>query len=90
MISHGICLECQDYFFPPHGQRTFIEFLDLLPVPIVVVDNDMRLIAANNKARRLLGKKAGNIKEAYFGEAVECPYARLPGGCGQTVHCRSG
>lgn len=89
MISHGICLDCQDYFFPPHGHRTFTEFLDLLPVPILVVDDDVRIIAANKKASRLLGKKSIKSKGVHFGEAIECPYARLPGGCGKAVHCRS-
>jgi PAS domain-containing protein len=89
MISHGICLECQDYFFPLKGSRSFAEFLDLLPVPVLVVDDDVRIITANKKARRLLGKKTVRIKGLRFGEAIMCPYARLPGGCGQTVHCRS-
>jgi PAS domain-containing protein len=89
LISHGICRECQDYFFPSHGQRSFTEFLDLLSVPIVVIDDEMRLVTANRKACRLLGKKARQMEGLHFGEAVECPYARLPGGCGKAVHCRS-
>lgn len=89
MISHGICPDCQNYFFPPGGTRSFSEFLELLPIPILVVDDDVRLIGANKKASRLLGKNSGKIKGVHLGEAIECPYARLPGGCGQTVHCRS-
>jgi hypothetical protein len=89
MISHGICLECQDYFFPPHGPRSFSEFLDLLPVPVLVVDDDVKLISTNKKARRLLAKKASKIRGLHLGDALECPYARLPGGCGKAVHCRS-
>jgi hypothetical protein len=54
-----------------------------------VVDEEIRLVAANKKASRLLGKKVAKIKGMHFGEAIECPYARLPGGCGQAVHCRS-
>ena len=89
MISHGICMDCQDYFFPPHGHRTFTEFLNLLPFPILVVDDNLRLVAVNKKASLQLGKMAVKAKGLHFGEAIECPYARLPGGCGQTVHCRS-
>jgi PAS domain-containing protein len=89
MISHGICLECQEYFFPPKGPRTFSEFLDLLPAPILVVDDDVRLIAINKKASHLLGKKANKFKGMCLGEAIECPYARLQEGCGKAVHCKS-
>lgn len=89
MISHGICTECQDYFFPPGGPRSFTDFLDLLPVPVLVVDDDAKLIGANKRAAGLLGKDAARIKGKQFGEAIECPYAKLPGGCGQTMHCRS-
>jgi hypothetical protein len=89
MISHSICLDCRDYFFPPGGPRSFTDFLDLLPVPILVVDDDARLVSVNKKARRLFRKKTGRIKGVHLGEAIVCPYARLPGGCGQTVHCRS-
>ena len=89
LVSHGICLECQDYFFPPQGSRSFTEFIDLLPVPVIVVDDDARIIAVNKKARPLFGKKVRKIKGVRLGEAIVCPYARLPGGCGQTIHCRS-
>lgn len=89
MISHGICLECQKYFFPTGGPRSIADFLDLLPVPVLVVDDDTRVIGANKRARRQLGMNAARIKGKHFGEAIECPFARLPGGCGHNVHCRS-
>lgn len=89
VISHGICEECRDYFFPRAGPPTLGEFLDMLPVPLLVVDYDVKVIAANDKALKLLGKEAGKIEGMYGGEAMECPYARLAEGCGTTVHCRS-
>jgi PAS domain-containing protein len=88
-ISHGICEECRDYFFPRDGPPTLGEFLDMLPVPVLVVDYEVKVISANDKALKLLGKESGKIAGMYAGEAVECPYARLAEGCGTTVHCRS-
>ena len=35
------------------------------------------------------GPYVSKIKGVHLGEAIVCPYARLPGGCGQTIHCRS-
>lgn len=88
-VSHGICQQCRWYFFPPGGGRTFRRFLDLLPVPVVVVDDDVRVVVANSRACSLLGKEPAEIEGGYGGEALECAYARLPEGCGKTVHCRS-
>jgi PAS domain-containing protein len=89
MISHGICNDCRDYFFSPQGPPSFAKFLDMLDVPVLVVDDDVKVVAANEKARSLLGKSSDDLADMYLGEAIECPYARLPGGCGSTVHCRS-
>ncbi len=89
MVSHGICVECLNYFFPKKGPRSFDEFLDLLAVPVIVIDENFKVTAASNSARRLLEEKVGNLRGVRPGMALECPYARLPEGCGQTVHCKS-
>lgn len=69
--------------------RSLREYLDTLDVPVVVVDDDVRVITANEQAQLLFGKKLPVIEGSYGGEMAECAYARLPGGCGKTVHCRS-
>ncbi len=89
VLSHGICPECKEYFFPEHGPRSFVEFLDQLAVPVIVVDDNYRLVAANEPARRMVGISARKIKGMRLGQAIECPFARLPEGCGRSVHCRS-
>ena len=89
-VSHGICPDCLDYFYPRQGKPpTFGMFLDRLAVPVLVVDDDVRVVHANGKASALLGKEPGEIEGRFAGEAVECVHARLPGGCGRTVHCKS-
>ncbi len=85
-LSHGICTECRDYFFSPEGPPTFAAFLDQLAVPVLVVDDDVRVLAGNQLARRTFGRKLEGLSG---GEAIECPYARLPGGCGKQIHCKS-
>ncbi len=89
-ISHGICPECREYFYPGNGNPpTFALFLDRLGVPVLVVDESVRVVAANTMACALLGKEQQKVVGRLGGEAVECAYARLPGGCGRTVHCKS-
>jgi len=88
-VTHGICESCRDYFFSPQGPPTFSGFLDMLSVPVVVVDEEVKVVAANEKARQFLGKSAGEITGKNLGDAIECSYARLPEGCGRSVHCRS-
>ena len=90
LVSHGICTECRDYFFPRRGgPPSFRAFLDRLSVPVLLVDNDVKVVLANGKACALLGKEPEEVEGRYGGEAVECAYARLPGGCGKTLHCKS-
>ncbi len=89
-VSHGICRECLDYFYPGTGKPpTFAMFLERLAVPVLVVDGNVRILHANGKACELFGKKPEDVEGKLGGEAAECVYARLPGGCGQTVHCKS-
>jgi PAS domain-containing protein len=89
-VSHGLCDECREYFFPGNGEpQTFLGFLDRLAPPVLVVDADVRIIAANGKACALLRKKPEEIVGQLGGNAIECRYSRREGGCGQTVHCKS-
>jgi hypothetical protein len=88
-ISHGICESCREYFFSDKGPPSFVGFLDMLSVPVIVLDEEVRVVAANDKATKLLGKSYENINGVCYGDAIECSYARLPEGCGRSVHCRS-
>ena len=88
-VSHGICDDCRNYFFPVEGPPAFETFLERLSVPVLLVDNDVRIILSNSKACALLGKEPEAVEGGYGGDAIECPYARLPQGCGHQLHCRS-
>jgi PAS domain-containing protein len=87
-ISHGICLPCRTYFLL--GERpTLDEFLNRLAVPVVVVNAQGEVSLANQRALKMLGKSLDRVKGFKGGEAMECAHARLPGGCGNTVHCQA-
>lgn len=85
-ISHGICESCHDNIMFQQGVP-LQEYLDSLPLPVLVVNDDVVVQAANRKACELLGKGPLEIVQLLGGNVFECAYARLPEGCGKTIHC---
>ncbi len=65
----------------------FQKFIDSLPAPIFVVDSDAVVQTANKLGLILLNKRPEQIEKKLGGVVFECAYARLPEGCGRTVHC---
>jgi hypothetical protein len=88
-VTHGICGACSRTFAAEPGRKSFQEFIDGLGVPLLLVDDDVRVLAANWQARDALGKDLPNIVGRKSGDVIECRYSGLVGGCGQTAHCRS-
>jgi PAS domain-containing protein len=86
IISHGICRPCADRFFRPRD-RTMHGFLNQMGAPTVLVDDDVRVLEANDDALQMLGKTRHDVVGYFGGDVLECANAELPGGCGHTVHC---
>jgi hypothetical protein len=87
-ISHGICLSCTPRIFAGTG-ASFSNFLDRFEVPLFVIGPDTCLVDANALGKKLVGKELAQIQGRSGGEVFECMYAELPGGCGETIHCKS-
>jgi hypothetical protein len=85
-ITHGICPSCAQNLFFQMGVELH-KYLDSLPVPILVVDQEGTIRTANDKTQRMLGKDLVAIEGRKGGVVFECCFARLPEGCGNTVHC---
>lgn len=62
-------------------------FIDSLPAPIFVVNDDSVVQAANRLGLLLLNKGSGQVLKRSGGLVFDCAYAQLPEGCGRTVHC---
>jgi PAS domain-containing protein len=89
-VSHGVCTECLAFLRANRPGRTLRSFLDSLPVPVLALDSEGRVSVSNSAARRALGRvSAEEVEGRLGGDALECAYARLPGGCGQTLHCKA-
>ena len=84
-IPHGICLSCKEYFFSDQT-HTLNSFLNKLQEPVLIVNDNGDVLLANDHAQKILKKEvpAENFK---IGNFVECAYARMPEGCGNTIHC---
>jgi len=86
VVSHGICKDCVDNLTFQKGvplQR----YLDALREPVMLMTGDGVVCQVNSAACRLLGKEATAVERQLAGDVFECAYARLPEGCGRTIHC---
>jgi hypothetical protein len=86
MTSHGICLDCLENL-KAQKATSLQRYIDSLPLPIIVVDSNVRITAVNRTISGMLGKTPDTIVQHLGGEVFECAHARLPGGCGKTIHC---
>lgn len=85
-VSHGYCDTCAYHFIAQAGMA-LPEYMEGIPAPVVTVTHEGTINFANSKALALLGKPLAQIQGAKGGIVFECEYARLPEGCGQTIHC---
>jgi PAS domain-containing protein len=67
----------------PADEHLFAAALECHPLPTVIVDADLRVVSANELARRVLGAHEG----VPLGDSLGCVDARLPGGCGTGARC---
>ncbi|MBD3344584.1 MAG: hypothetical protein GF401_05940 [Chitinivibrionales bacterium] len=88
-VSHGMCKDCFSWIKRNDTGRALGEFIDDLPVPVIMVNSDCTVDGANACAQALTGKSYESIHSKRAGEVMECRNARLPGGCGNTIHCRA-
>ena len=86
-VTHGMCPECFRYFDRQLEGMDFSGYLDQFQQPIAAIDAEGRILHLNASLSQMLGKN----KETYLGmrggEVMECMFARLPQGCGNTEHC---
>ena len=84
-LSHGICEDCQLEL--EYKKVPFESILDLFSFPVLVSDGNAVILNANQKAVELVNKEIMNVRGLIGGDVIECVYADLPGGCGETEQC---
>jgi PAS domain-containing protein len=86
-LTHAMCRECDAYFAEQWRGLSFGDYVERFPYPVVLVEAEGRVVAMNRPACGFLGRDPREVVGLLGGEAMECAYARLPGGCGKTAHC---
>lgn len=74
----------------PHDERAdFLRaVLNAIPSPVLVVDDDVRILDFNLAAARLLGENRSIVLRRKSGEVLHCVHAEeTPGGCGAAPEC---
>ena len=86
-INYGICQHCADNIAFQEGV-TLPAYLESLDMPVFVLNSHGEAQAANPKARKTFVSGFPLITgQKLTGDVFECQYARLPEGCGKTIHC---
>ncbi|MEA3392788.1 MAG: PAS domain-containing protein [Candidatus Marinimicrobia bacterium] len=85
-ITHGICDICLSKLFKDKDVD-FIPFLNSLPTPVVLIDDNNNYLSANSHALEILGKDHQDINKKRIGDVFTCENAHLEGGCGHTNRC---
>jgi PAS domain-containing protein len=85
-INQSLCQQCSENFVFQMGVP-LQKLLDTLPAPIFVIDAEGRVQGANAQGYHLLKKDRVQVQGRLRGVVFECAYARLPEGCGRTIHC---
>jgi hypothetical protein len=87
-ITHSICSDCADNLDFQLGV-SLQRYLDSLKMPVVALNGNGSMIAVNVEAFRMhadSGKTWEGLAE-WPDRIFECAHARLPGGCGSSIHC---
>ena len=87
-VSHGMCPSCADHYERLWKGMPLSEYLDTIDRPVIMVNGDGAVVAANQKLAALFGREKAELRGLLEGEAMACVHSRLPEGCGKTIHCR--
>ena len=88
VITRNLCPNCREHFSTRRSPVSLEEYLNEIEIPVLVMDDDVRVMGFNKPASVLLGCRPDWLGR-YGGDVLECAYARLPGGCGNTEHCKA-
>ncbi len=86
-VSHGMCQPCFDHLIEQETKHSTGRFLDRFDSPVVAVDHEGYVVAINEAMAEQQGIEDRAAAGMLGGDLMECVYAKLPEGCGQTVHC---
>ncbi|MFH2008672.1 MAG: hypothetical protein ABI333_18945 [bacterium] len=78
-ITHGMCVPCKERFVSQWEGQSLGEYLSRYDDPVLVVNEDRRVIAVNQAMTRTMNRPAEAVKGLLGGEARICPGLGSPG-----------
>jgi hypothetical protein len=63
--------------------------IDGINHPVLLLDGNVRVLAANAKASKLLSRKQSEINGSLLGDVIGCARAQKPDVCGKMFNCTS-
>ena len=87
-ITHGICSNCAFHLRAATGME-FEDYLNHLPHPVIVIDDENKVTFCNTQAVELLHTTYNFNKRILCGKVFECENSFKPQGCGKTQPCHN-
>ncbi len=84
--AYGICPKCEEHFNRQLDQD-LVRFLETLPHPTLLVNQELRVVAYNENCLRNFCNGTPKPKGLRGGEFMGCQNAFLPQRCGETAAC---
>lgn len=71
------------------GRLQYKHLLDAIPLPIFIVDDDVRILDLNTAAGKAFGLSKDTIHSRRGGEVLHCLHSQdVSGGCGRAAVCK--
>jgi hypothetical protein len=67
----------------------YSHLFNAIPVPLFIVDDDVRILDSNAAAQRIFGLSNVEIRSRRGGEVLHCLNSRNPEGCGRAPACEN-
>ena len=84
-----LCADCAAYERRLRARIPGREGLEKTSQPLLVTTCDGHVVAANAAFTAFAGHAVPELDGWLTGDALGCVRARLPGGCGRTMHCHA-
>lgn len=85
--SHGMCPACSEALACEQRGASLHEYLNTVPIPVLLMDDSNAVVSMNAKASETLGKKLDGAEIQFFGKIFDCAHSRSSEGCGRSIHC---
>jgi len=86
-LGPTLCPECGDHFLAEYGGVSLGEYLDKFEEPMMVFNDDLRVVACNRKGRAEVHAPYARPFGLKNGHFLDCRNAVMGGVCGQTPDC---